>query len=375
MPFLLPEPWRLLLSPLAGLYGGLVEIRNLYFDRGYLPAHKLPVPVISVGNLSVGGSGKTPVTAFLARKLESQGLRVAVLTQGYGRRSRELISLTRDRLRDIPPEKTGDEPRILASRLERGTVWIHRNRIFAARQALNSREYRPDVFLLDDGFQHRFLRRDLEVLTVDARTLQEPQQLLPVGWLREPLRQGRRADLVWFTRVNQSQTRPEDIARWFSRAGFLRPFLLSGHRPAGVVSVADGSLRPAEWLRGRKVIAFCGIAAPESFRRTLVELGAEPEDFHAFRDHKILSQREWRELLRRAEGRGAEWVVTTEKDAVRQEIPKMIRPKLLFLRVEIEIYRGQEILERMLEAKGIFFTEPEANGKQLPARGPVKNPK
>jgi len=373
MPIFLPEPLRLLLSPLAALYGGLVEIRNHYFDRGYLPVQKLPVPVVSVGNLTMGGSGKTPVAAYLARRLESRGLNVAVLTQGYGRRCHDLVSLDRQNLSQIPAAETGDEPRILAARLQQGRVWIYRNRVLAARRAMRQTP-RPDVFLLDDGFQFRFLARDLNILTVDAATLNEPQQVIPAGWLREPLHQGYRADLVWFTRANQAQIGRKDIDRWFTRAGFVRPFVLSAHQPVALVVAGERRKLPLEVLRGERVLAFCGIANPESFRMTLMDLGAQLVGFQAFPDHRIISPGRWRKLEQQSRKQRARWLVTTEKDAVRQPVPDFLQGRLLYVQVEVVVLEGEEVLEGKLAAIG---THPGASGdrKGKGRPGPLDTPR
>ena len=350
MQFLLPEPLRWLLAPLAALYGGLVEIRNAYFDAGYLPRHRLPVPVISVGNLSVGGAGKTPVTAFLAGYLERQGLRVAVLTQGYGRRSSGLVVLTPRNFWRIPPEKSGDEPRILASRMERGCVLVHRNRIAAAEEALKDPALRPDLFLLDDGFQHRQLARDLDILVVDAATLGQPQQVLPVGWLREPLRRAGRAHLHWFTRANQYPITEREIAAWQRRAGGERPYVVSGHEPCVVRRATDWRAFSPDWLAGKRVVGFCAVANPHSFKKTLMELGAEIADFRAYRDHHVFTPRDWKFLRNKLEEKDADFLIATEKDVVRQAIPEELGDTVFFVELEVQIYRGMDVLSRRLAA-------------------------
>jgi tetraacyldisaccharide 4'-kinase len=273
------------------------------------------VPVISIGNLTVGGAGKTPVTLYLAQRLAARGRRPAVLSRGYGRRTRGPLEVSGD----ATVEAAGDEPLLMARRGFK--VFVGPRRAALAELAV---ERGADVLLLDDGLQHHGLARDLDVIVADASNPFGNGRLLPAGPLREPVSALGRIGLglVWLTRCDL----PRD-----PRTAELGAF------PA-VESAYEGRAD----LRGKRVFLFAGIARPDSFVATVRELGAEIAGTRWFRDHHPYGAAQLAQLRQLA---GGAQLVTTEKDLVRIAVPGGV----VAVRVDVRILRGEEALDRALE--------------------------
>jgi len=300
---------RLLAAPLAPLYGAVVRARNRGFDAHPERATHAAVPVISIGNLSAGGTGKTPLTLFLAEGLEAASWTNAVLSRGYGgRRDVDPMSVEAD----SDPRQTGDEPVLLARRLGPRRVVVGRKREAAALRALAQR---PGLrcLLLDDGFQHRALHRDLDLLVLDGVRRWGDGRMLPLGDLREPMDSARRAQALVVTRAARVQDRAE-IEAWWARHGsggpiFWVDFALGGlHRWPTV-------LPPAE-VEG-PAFAWCGLGHPEAFYADLLLAGHTWVGSRSFPDHRGPSPADLRHLQAQARAEGAGWLVCTEKDAVK----------------------------------------------------------
>lgn len=335
---------RALFAVLSVFYGLGVRLRGLCYDLGLRPSHRAAVPVISVGNLTTGGTGKTPMVAFLARALARRGYRVAVLARGYGR-----IPARRD------GGAGGDETRddeALPEELSADGVKRYANpdRVTAAREAAAAG---ADVLLLDDGFQHRRLKRDLDLVLVDALDPFSNGHVLPRGLLREPRSALRRADAIVVTRADlvSPEARAElrsELARWAPE----KPVFFAAHRPAQLRTLSTGHTHPPEWLRGRAVYGFAGIGNPAAFQRTLEALGANVVRFHAYPDHHVYSARDLRQIDAEAQEFLAKAIVTTEKDAARIDGDPFSLPPTA-LRIEFEILEGEEaLLSRVQRALG-----------------------
>lgn len=304
---------RHLAAPLAPLYAAVVRARNRSFDAHPERIARVPVPVVSVGNLSAGGTGKTPLTLFLAEGLEALGWPNAVVSRGYGGR------------RDIDPlsveagseaRQTGDEPLLMARRLGPERVVVGRRRHAAALRALAQR---PGVrcLLLDDGFQHRALHRDLDLLLLDGVRLWGNGRMLPRGPLREPEGSARRAHALVVTRAGRVKDR-EAVAAWWQRHG--------GGGPIFWVDFALGPLR--DWITGARIplpgplpegpaAAWCGLGHPEAFYADLLLAGVSWRTCQSYPDHRGPGPAEFQQLQARAREEGAAWLVCTEKDAVK----------------------------------------------------------
>ena len=304
-----PPAWSAPLAALSAVYRAGTAVH-----RAVSRPVQVAVPVISVGNLTVGGAGKTPVTLELARRLSARGRRPAVLSRGYGRRSREPLEVTAD----ARVEAAGDEPLLMARRGLR--VFVGPRRAILAELAIRRG---ADVLLLDDGLQHHGLARDLDVIVADASNPFGNGRLLPAGPLREPVAalDRVRLGLVWLTRCDL----PRD-----SRTAELSPF------PA-VESVFEAQAD----LRGKRVFLFAGIARPEGFAATVRALGGEIAGTRWFRDHHLFTARELRDLREMAGGAS---LATTEKDLVRIEQPGGI----VAVRVDLRVVKGEDVLERAL---------------------------
>lgn len=294
-----------LLVPLSIPYGVLVRLWNLLFDLGLRRPFRVPgVKVISVGNLVVGGAGKTPVVICLANAASARGYKVAVLSRGYGRQSSQSHSFT---AADLPPvTKVGDEPRLIARRCPAVTVWVGADRVALAKAAA---ALGAELLILDDGFQHRRLARDIDVL-VDGGL--GNGWMLPAGPLREPASSRRRATHVW------------------GRDGALGD-VQARHR----VSAVRGPQGESVSLRGKTVVLLLGVARPELVERSVVELGARVALVCAHRDHHLFSPQELEAARREADALGA-LLVTTEKDAER--LPERSAHVLV---LDVEVVKGE----------------------------------
>jgi tetraacyldisaccharide 4'-kinase len=303
---------RYLAAPLAPLYGAVVRARNRSFDAHPERAARVTVPVISVGNLSAGGTGKTPLTLFLAEELEAAGWPNAVLSRGYGgRRDVDPMSVEAN----SNPRQTGDEPLLMARRLGPRRVVVGRQRQAAALRALSQR---PELrcLLLDDGFQHRALHRDLDLLVLDGVRRWGDGRLLPLGDLREPMASARRAHALVVTRATRVPDRAE-VETWWAHHGsggpiFWVDFVLNGLRswPAGTPDAPPlAPVGPA--------FAWCGLGHPEAFYADLLLAGHGWVGTHSFSDHGSPSPADLRRLQGLAQSEEATWLVCTEKDAVK----------------------------------------------------------
>ncbi|HEX8138356.1 MAG TPA: tetraacyldisaccharide 4'-kinase [Pyrinomonadaceae bacterium] len=307
-----------ILSPLGALYSAGVRARLALYKRGLLPTYQIAAPVLSVGNITVGGTGKTPLVAWLARRVRARyDKRVCILTRGYGRADERRRVLVSDGTRILADAREGgDEPLLLAESLVgSAAVLSEADRLAAALWAQEN--LHSELFILDDGFQHLRLERDLDIVTVDATNPFGGGRLLPRGRLREPLAGLKRAGLIVLTRADQAQ----DIER-------LRGELerLSGGRPLFCSRAKTRALRPlgptdgpidADTLLPQPVAAFCAIGNPSAFFAHIRSDGHRLAHTRAFADHHVYSQRDAEALGHQARSVGAQLLITTAKDAVK----------------------------------------------------------
>ena len=333
-----------LLTALSWFYGAVAFLRNRFYDWGIWRTHRLPAAVVSVGNLSAGGTGKTPVTLALAQLLQRPpyGVRVAILSRGYRRKSKgfQWVSAGAESLCDW--EASGDEPQIFARRLHGVPVAVDADRVRGGAALI--KEYSPRVILLDDGFQHRRLARDLDIVLIDPpRDLREA--LLPRGLLREPFSSLGRADLILLmAQEGESALFEESWKYCADRFGEERLIACRSQRRA-CYELRTGENISLESLGGTRLLPFCGIAKPENFLLTLSGLGSEIPILIRFRDHHVYSLRDLERLALIYAKHKAQYLITTEKDAVKLGGLFHALP-ILVLQTEIEWLRGFENLQR-----------------------------
>ena len=303
------------LTPLSLGYGLAVRIRNGLYRRGIRKAQEVGAPVISVGNLTTGGTGKTPLVELIASRMAADGRRVCVLTRGYSRSSkgRVVVSNKEAVLADV--NDAGDEPLLLAESLRgRAAVVCDKNRVAAAQWAIGN--LGSEILILDDAFQHQQIHRAVNILVIDATNPFGNGRLLPAGTLREPRTELGRADCVIITRADESGDLDQLRAQIEEIAGST-PVFTSSIKLAEIRSLQQKHSAAAVIEPKLPLAAFCGIGNPNSFFTLLRREGYEPLYSHTFRDHYSYTQPDINQLVRDASARGAQALVTTTKDAVK----------------------------------------------------------
>ncbi|MDA8125525.1 MAG: tetraacyldisaccharide 4'-kinase [Deltaproteobacteria bacterium] len=329
---------RSILHLLSLPYGIAMAARNRLYDGGILRQERLPCRVISVGNLTVGGTGKTPMVIFLANLLKTRGRRPAVLSRGYGGSAQGPVNVVSDGNRICMNwREAGDEPALIARAIEGVPVLTGPARALTGRTALE--RFGADCLILDDGFQHRALHRDLDIVLIDAARPFGNGYILPRGPLRESPQELRRAHLIVRTGSAEGSVDASLLP------DLPLPSFRGTHQPVALVEADTGRVRPLADLQGRKVCAFAGIGRPESFRKSLTELGADIKAFRAYPDHHPYASADL-DLLRQLAGEtGADRIVTTEKDGVRlADFPDFL-PHVLLLRIGMEIAPAEPFRE------------------------------
>ena len=318
---ILATPLRFLLIPLRWLYAASVQLRNILYTRGILKARRLPCRVISVGNIVVGGTGKTPAVIAIAKHLENKGLHVAILLRGYKRRIREKVTIVSDGEKVCTsPTESGDEAYMMAKHLSNVPIIVGKCRYLAGQVALE--RFKADVLLLDDGFQHRQLARDLDILTISAtHPLGNPEQLLPVGTLREPPTALRRADLILLTHADTPHTSAH-AKKVVKRLAPNALVLESIHQPTYFYPLTQNKNSEkrtdvptdTKELKGKRILAVCGIGNPNAFVATLMRCSVAHVELLAFPDHHIYTETDAQQIDTAFQTAAAELIVTTQKD-------------------------------------------------------------
>src|SRR2546425_2878640 len=344
-----PGGWLLApLIPLSNLYGLAMRARAALYARGLLRQQILPCRVISVGNLTVGGTGKTPVVIALAAALRDRGRKVGVISRGYKRRSgTSFLEISDGRTLRGHPGDSGDEPFLIAQRCPGVPVAVGADRAMVGRYLLD--RLALDTLVLDDGFQHLALRRDMDILVLDAGAPFGSGYRLPRGRLREPLSAMERASAVLVTRASQTQ-RLDGLKAAVRAVAPAVPIWITDFAPSTVVQVGGEAAAEPSALKGERVLAVSGIGNPESFRRLLGAAGAIVVDHCVFADHHAYSEDDLGRIRRSAEKAGVDRIVTTEKDAVKlaqlDEV-KNRQVELLAGRIDLQWLEGFEGWERV----------------------------
>jgi tetraacyldisaccharide 4'-kinase len=369
--------FRYFLWLLSGLYLQGVRFRLWWYENRLGSVHALGCLVISIGNLTVGGTGKTPVVELFARELTKRGRKVAILSRGYKSQPAPFPQELLDKFRPLdqrhPPrlvsdgrsilldsDLAGDEPFMLASNLKDVLVLVDKDRVKSGLHAI--RKYGCDTLLLDDGLQFLRLKERIDIVLVDREAPFANRHLLPRGLLREPPEELRRAHIIFITKCDgrdMSDLRAE-LRRYNNHAEFVE----CAHKPIHLEEITTHEIKPLEFLKELRIAAISGIARPESFEEGLQKLGAELIYSRRYADHHRFSENEVNKMFERSKTRGARALITTEKDTVR--FPRLTKRPLpvYFLRVEIEILRGHDAFARIAD-RMCRYGEPAKPKREL----------
>ncbi len=337
---------RILLFPLYLLslpYGGAVRARSLFYSLGLLETKTLPCPVISIGNLTVGGTGKTPLVMALAKGLMERGISVAILSRGYkGKRASEPI-VSDGKTIFLSSEESGDEPFLMARTCKGIPVLVGKDRFTNGRIAFE--RFGVKGLLLDDGYQHLPLHRNINILLIDSHIGFGDDTLLPRGILREPLSHLRRADLFLLTKVENPKA-VQPLERTIREIHPSSQVFHSHYEPVSLMSPKDEEEK-LDSLKGRKVIALSGVANPVYFSSMLRKCGAEIVGEAIFPDHHLYTPEDLSSVEKK--GKGADCIVTTEKDMVKLKKLNIHHLPILALRIEAKIWEEKEFYEKVMK--------------------------
>lgn len=353
-----PPLIRALLALLKGfsfVFAAAVAVRGFLYRTGIMRRYPLGVQVISIGNVTAGGTGKTPVTEIFARTLAAEGRKVAILSRGYRRKEApwwqrmftqviEPPLVVSDGRRVLLDSATGgDEPYMLASNLPGVAVVVDRNRVKAGRYAI--KRLGCDTIILDDGFQYQKLKHSIEVVLVDSTNPFGNGSMLPRGVLREPVKNLKRADIIFLTKCRGDVSAvKEEIRKYNSEAEIVE----CNHAPKVLKDVWSREEYPLEWLKGKVTCTLSGIASPKGFENSLRHLGARVVWCERYADHHRYDSSEVLYALNRSADIGADALITTEKDAVRFPRFETTPVRCLYLRIAIEILAGGENFEGII---------------------------
>lgn len=352
---------RWVLQGLSHVYRGLVQTRLALYRKRLYREHSLGCPVVSVGNITVGGTGKTPVVELLARELTAGGRKVAILSRGYKSVPKPLARRILDKILFrkaiftprivsdgqsllLDSRTAGDEPFMLANNLRGVVVLVDRDRVKSGLYAIEN--FGSNVLLLDDGYQYVRLDHRIEIALIDRQAPFGNEHMLPRGTLREPPENLRRATHILLTKCTGADN-SELVAR-IREHNRTAEIIETTHHARHLRNLMTGEVKPLEFLRGLRVGSLCGIAAPDSFEGALRNLGAKIEVSKTYTDHHRYTTKEIESFIARCARRDLDAILTTEKDAVR--IPRILDAAvpLYYLRVEIEILKGHESWRRLV---------------------------
>jgi tetraacyldisaccharide 4'-kinase len=341
------RPWeKVLLLPFHVLslpYGAAVRTRTLFYSLGLLNPKRLPCPVISVGNITVGGTGKTPLAMALARGLKERGISLAILSRGYKGKKPSGTLVSDGQITFLSPEESGDESFLMAKALRGIPILVGKDRFMSGGMALQRFGVRG--LLLDDGYQHLQLHRDLNILLIDSQTGFGDQHLLPRGILREPLTHLRRADIFLLTKIENSEVCQTLEARLREIHASSKIFH-SHYEPLDLIG-PGGEREELLSLKGKRVLALSGIADPGYFSSLLRKCGMEIAEEAIFPDHHLYTPKDLTSIQHKVKEIG--WVVTTEKDMVKLKRLNIDALPIRALRIEVRIWEEEEFYKRVME--------------------------
>ncbi len=331
------------LKILASIYKCIQKSRTILYRLGVLKTYSLPAKVICVGNLTVGGTGKTPAVIQLSKLLQQSGSKVAVLSRGYKRTSKgQFLIVSSGEGPVVSWREAGDEPYLLANELN-APIIVGKKRYLSGKRAIE--KFKPDILLLDDGYQHISLKRDINLLVINAANPFGNEHLLPAGVLREPLEAIKRADVVLLTKSDQAE-QTSYLTQRIKGYNPCVPVFKSIHQPSALINLESRKNWGLDWLQGKQVATLSGIGDPASFTAILEKLGATVVKEGRYPDHHFYKPQDISQLKQEATVKSAEAVITTGKDALR--LPRQQggtdnhNIPVLFLKIELKIVDDQK---------------------------------
>ncbi len=335
--------------PFSPLYSALMQSREKFYHRGIFKQHTLTVPVISVGNLMLGGTGKTPTVKHIAKLLSKKGYHPAVISRGYGGKAKEAVNIVSDgETFFLSPELAGDEPYMLARSLPGVPVLTGIRRIYPCLYSIE--KFKCDIIILDDGFQHLSVKRDIDLVLFDSTVLAGNSRVFPGGPLREPASALNRCSAFILTGKNSTnEERTVKFSNLLQQRFPDRPVFLSSLKSYELIEKKGST---GMRTNSQRFFGFCGIATPSRFKNSLTELGVELNAFHVFKDHATYSQSLISDLCKKAEECGAGCLVTTEKDFVKLRNFTFTLPLfILKIRHKIELPFDQFLMKALENLK------------------------
>ena len=327
----------------ALIYGLVMRGRNLLYTLGILRSHAAGVPVVSIGNITTGGTGKTPLVIWLCNYLQNKGVHCSILTRGY----------------KTAPDQITDEPALLARACPDTDVIVNPNRVAGAKKAV--RVHQAEALVLDDGFQHRRLKRNLDIVAVDATCPFGYGRVLPAGLLREPKRGLSRADAVIITRFDQADAEQmRQLEQQVQQLAPNIPIAKAAHIHTAAVTFQNEKV-DLEELRSKRIFAFCGIGNPGAFFRCLEQNGLSLAETQIFDDHHAYTQEEMKEIFERARDCEAEMILCTQKDWVKSALlsPEEKDVVFAYLAMELDFLEGFDKITALVD--DLFSNRSEEN--------------
>lgn len=326
-------------------YRLIINFRNWLYDKEIIASVKLPCPVISVGNITVGGTGKTPCVIMLARMLQTHGFKPAIISRGYGGKNPKPVNIVSDGENILLDSKTaGDEPFLMAQSLKRIPIIIGPQRIKTGKVAIS--QFGVNVLICDDAMQHRKIFRDIDLVLLDSQNPLGNGHLLPRGALREPIAGLKRASALMITRTDEAVEANYNNSKLSQLVKC--PIFTSIHKVQDLIKGDYSEIWPISKLSGKKVCVFCGVANPDSFKKSLLGARAHILSWNTFPDHHNYSLDELDVIRNKFKNDDADIIITTQKDGMRlQNFPEFLS-MIYLLRIEMEVTPSRELFDKFI---------------------------
>ncbi len=324
-----------LLTGASIVYSLIVRLRNFFYDKHIFKTHQTQIPVISIGNITLGGTGKTPLVVWLCKEL-SKNHNCAILTRGY-KAANKYCS-----------KHNTDEPEMLSKSCPHAKVIVNPNRVIGAAEAIG--KFAAKIIIMDDGFQHRRLSRDLDIVTIDATRPFGYDKIFPAGLLREPISSLKRADAIVITRCDT--TNESELNKLEEKLQTINPKMIisrSIHAPVHAITINNKEIS-LQQLKDKRIFAFCGIGNPEAFLYTIKKLGCDIAGSRIYNDHHNYTNDDLSDIYRQAKHLNAEIILTTQKDWTKISVLNTTKNGLIFayIAIEIKLLTGEDKLRNLI---------------------------